>query len=153
MLDDSDAPHHSWALQAAQLWELLRDSQLLCAHVPIQKVCLLTLCVLQAPPAVQQHRARVLAASTADAAAVLQPPQRPYDPTTELLFRDFAELLVRLAALRFPQLGSLEQQVQQCLQCHLLPLAAGASGRQAAAQQPPSLLGCISSSTCSASAG
>jgi hypothetical protein len=64
------------------------------------------------------------------AAAVLQQPSHPYDPATELLFRDFSEFLVRLAAMRYPQLPRLELQVQQVLAQHLLPLLGGGAGRQ-----------------------
>jgi hypothetical protein len=71
-----------------------------------------------------------------DAAAVLQQPSYPYDPATELLFRDFCEFLVRLAAMRYPQLPRLELQVQQMLALHLLPLLGNGSGRQGGSRQP-----------------
>jgi hypothetical protein len=65
-----------------------------------------------------------------DAAAVLEQPSHPHDPATELLFRDFCEFLVRLAAMRYPQLPSLKLQVQQMLAQHLLPLLGSGTGRQ-----------------------
>jgi hypothetical protein len=70
-----------------------------------------------------------------DAAAVLQQPCHPYDPATELLFRDFCEVLVRLAAMRYPQVPRLELQVQQLLAQHLLPLLGGGAGRQGGFRQ------------------
>lgn len=45
----------------------------------------------------------------------------------QLLFRDFCEVLVRVAAARYPLLASLEMQVQQTLSYHLLPLLGGAT--------------------------
>lgn len=45
----------------------------------------------------------------------------------QLLFRDFCEVLVRVAAARYPLLPSLEIQVQQALSYHLLPLLGGAT--------------------------
>lgn len=74
--------------------------------------------------------------ASANAAAVLQQPSFPYDPATELLFRDFCEVLVRLAAMRYPQLPRLELQVQQSLAQHLLPLLGGHAGRQGGSRQP-----------------
>jgi hypothetical protein len=73
---------------------------------------------------------------SADAAAVLEQACYPYDPATELLFRDFCEFLVRLAAVRYPQLPRLELQVQQMLAQHLLPLLGGGAGRQGGSRQP-----------------
>lgn len=43
-------------------------------------------------------------------------------PATQLLFRDFCELLVRVAAARYPLLPGLDVQLQQVISCHLLPL-------------------------------
>jgi hypothetical protein len=63
-------------------------------------------------------------ARTAAAAAVLQDAAPPHDPTREVLYRDFCELLVRLAAVRFPQLATLEQRLQMLLTQYLLPLLA-----------------------------
>lgn len=73
--------------------------------------------------------------STPDAAAVLTQPEQPYEPTTELLYRDFCELLVRLSAMRYPQLSSLDQKLQQVLVQHLLPLVGGGQGRQGGGRQ------------------
>lgn len=60
---------------------------------------------------------------------MLTQPQHPYDPTIQLLYRDFCELLVRLSAVRYPQLASLEQQVQHVIAQHLLPLVGPGPGR------------------------
>lgn len=67
--------------------------------------------------------------SSPAAAGVLHEPEHPYDPTIELLYRDFCELLVRLSAVRYPQLPCLEQQVQQVITQHLLPLLGPGPGR------------------------
>jgi hypothetical protein len=72
--------------------------------------------------------------ATADAAAVVHSVQHLADPTTELLYRDFCELLVRLAPLRYPRLPSLEQQLQQLIAYHLLPLLGPNTGRLSAAR-------------------
>lgn len=69
------------------------------------------------------------ALSGTDAAAVLSQPRYPFDPTTELLYRDFCELMVRLAAVRYPQLTTLERQLQQVIIQHLLPLLGPGAGR------------------------
>eukprot|EP00775_Hariotina_reticulata_P006988 gene6988-7202_t len=122
----------SWALQCGQLWELVRDAQILCRHLQLLQVCQATLQALQPPPAIQERRQQVLA--TADAGAVVRSIQHLADPTTELLYRDFCELLVRLAPLRYPRLPSLEQQVQQLILYHLLPLLGPSSSRLSAAR-------------------
>jgi hypothetical protein len=54
-----------------------------------------------------------------------------YAASTPLLFRNFCEILVRLSAARYPLLTSLEQQLQQVISYHLLPLLGG-SARQLA---------------------
>jgi hypothetical protein len=59
--------------------------------------------------------------------AVGQPAQGLYNPGTQLTFRDFCEVLVRLAAARYPMLHSLEAQLQQVITYHLLPLLGGAA--------------------------
>lgn len=50
-----------------------------------------------------------------------------YAASTPLLFRDFCEVLVRLSAVRYPLLTSLEQQLQQVMSYHLLPLLGGSA--------------------------
>jgi len=56
---DSTARRTSWALQACQLWELLRDARLLCRHVGLQQVCCMVTRATTPPPAVLQHRQQV----------------------------------------------------------------------------------------------
>jgi hypothetical protein len=59
-LSDADTnPSSSWALQACQLWELLRDAHLLCRHVGLQQVCDIIGRAMAPPPAVLQHRQQV----------------------------------------------------------------------------------------------
>ena len=50
-----------------------------------------------------------------------------HHPARELLYRDFCELIVRLSSQRYPQLLSLEQQLQQVLSQHLVPLVASSA--------------------------
>jgi hypothetical protein len=90
--------------------------------------------------------------ATADAAAVLQQPRQPYDANTQLLFRDFCELLVRLAAARYPTLPSLEQQVQRVLAHHIMPLL-GSSLRQLAGGARTSVLSASSAAAAAAGHG
>mgnify|MGYP001809834680 CR=1 FL=1 len=59
---------------------------------------------------------------------------------TQLLFRDFCEVLVRVAAARYPLLPSLDAQLQQVITLHLLPLL-GASARQLTGFSRASMLG------------
>lgn len=68
-------------------------------------------------------------ATTAEAPAVTRQSHHLYDPNTELLFRDLCEFLVRVAAMRYPQLPCLEQQIQQLIAQNLLPLVGPASAK------------------------
>jgi hypothetical protein len=56
---DPSAARNSWALQAGQLWELLRDSQLLSRHVQLQHASELLQAALRPPPAVAERRQQV----------------------------------------------------------------------------------------------
>jgi hypothetical protein len=58
---DYAALGHSWALQACQLWELLRDANLLCRHVSLLQVGDMLRRATAPPPAVLQHRQQVRA--------------------------------------------------------------------------------------------
>jgi hypothetical protein len=58
---DPDAPRNSWALQAGQFWELLRDSQLLSRHMQLQQASQLLQAALQPPPPVAERRQQVRA--------------------------------------------------------------------------------------------
>lgn len=58
---DASALGHSWALQACQLWELLRDANLLCRHVSLLQVGDMLGRATAPPPAVLQHRQQVRA--------------------------------------------------------------------------------------------
>lgn len=91
-------------------------------------LCFAVVCALQA-----------LAAAAADQAALqqLQDPVGGYNPGKQLFFRDFCELLVRLAAARYPLLPTLEMQLQQVMSYHLLPLlnASGAARPPASASR------------------
>jgi len=82
---------------------------------------------------------QALSAVDADQAALqqLQDPVGAYNPGKQLLFRDFCELLVRLAAARYPLLPTLEMQLQQVMSFHLLPLlnASGAARPPASASR------------------
>lgn len=51
-----------------------------------------------------------------------------HDPAREVLYRDFCELLVRLAAVRFPQQATLEARLQTLLTQYLLPLLTQPAG-------------------------
>lgn len=53
-----------------------------------------------------------------------------YDPLVELSFREFAECLVRIAALRYPQLPSPARSLQVVLQQHVVPLLTSSRQRQ-----------------------
>eukprot|EP00878_Enallax_costatus_P044980 GHUV01053798.1.p1 GENE.GHUV01053798.1~~GHUV01053798.1.p1 ORF type:complete len:432 (+),score=116.05 GHUV01053798.1:471-1766(+) len=55
----TEASRNSWALQAGQLWEMLRDSQLLSRHVQLQQACEILQKALEPPPAVMEHRQQV----------------------------------------------------------------------------------------------
>ena len=46
-----------------------------------------------------------------------------HDPTLQLLFRDFCEVLVRIAHLKFRHLRSLQQRLHQLVHSHILPHA------------------------------
>jgi hypothetical protein len=50
----------------------------------------------------------------------------PHDPLAELSFRDFAEVLVRISALRYPALPGLARRLQVVLQQHVSPLLGAA---------------------------
>lgn len=56
---DSSLQQLSWALQACQVWELLRDARLLCRHVCLQQVCQMVARTTTPPPAVMQQRQEV----------------------------------------------------------------------------------------------
>lgn len=117
---DSSVHGHSWALQACQLWELLRDAHLLCRHLHLQQVCTLVQAATTPPPAVLQHRRHHQQHQTCPQASPSLADSS--SPGTQLLFRDFCELLVRLAAARYPLLPALDMQLQQVVSYHLLPL-------------------------------
>jgi hypothetical protein len=114
-------------MTAGQFWELAVDAKLLCRHLQLAHVCRMLQQVTTPPPAVQQRRQRVLA--SAGAPAVVQQPRAPYTPDQRLLFRDFCEVLVRVAALRYPTgAAGLEAQLQRLLAHNIMPLLGGGSG-------------------------
>jgi hypothetical protein len=81
------------------------------------------------PPLLTRHTsASVMQVSqTCAAAAVIQDNTATHHPARELLFRDFCELIVRLSSQRYPQHATLEQQLQQVLSQHLMPLVANSA--------------------------
>jgi len=156
----SAAARWGFGLQAAQLWELVRDVGLISRHTPLSAVDDAVALSRQPPPPVAARRQRVLAAGGAAAAAVLCdavgtwpayhlgetartgscPPASataPHDPLTELSFREFCESLVRVAARRYPQVAGLARRVQTVLQHHVAPLLSASAGAGAGARRQP----------------
>jgi hypothetical protein len=149
------APRWGFGLQLAQLWELVRDTSLVSRHTPLAAIDAAVVRAREPPPPVEARRRRVLAAGGPAAAAVLgdatgiwpvaeQLEQQsgeaaaagspaaagPHDPLTELSFREFCEVLIRIAAARYPQVPGLARRLQAVLQQHLArrpSLAAGAA--------------------------
>ena len=137
-------------LLLAQFYELCRASGLVSRHAPLRAVGAAAAAARAPPPAVAARRARVLAQGVASgaAAAVLCDPLGVWpaydasgrllpgaatcvhEPLAELPYREFAEALVRVAALRYPAQPGLARRVHLLLQAHLAPLlaAGGAAG-------------------------
>lgn len=121
MFASLETPRNSWALQACQLWELLHDAQLLCRSLQLRHVTEVQRVAL-APPHVVAVRRRAAQAVLEQAPAVLLQAEHAADPAIQLLFRDFCEVLVRVAVLRYPQLPRPELALATVLEQHLLPL-------------------------------
>lgn len=79
-------------------------------------------------------------ASAAEALQLAHAADGCYNPGTQLLFRDFCEVLVRVAAARYPLLPSLEMQLQQVMSYHMLPLLGGSSRQLAGAASRASII-------------
>ena len=55
----AELPATIWALQAGQMWEMLRDGQLLSRHLQLQQASDILQKALEPPPVVLEHRQQV----------------------------------------------------------------------------------------------
>jgi hypothetical protein len=105
---------------------------------------------MQLAAAVDSSAAAAISTAAADASSSTS--SSCCNPGTPLLFRDFCELLVRLAAARYPLLPSLEMQLQQVISYHLLPLLGG-SARQLASGARSSIIAAPAAAALGAACG
>ncbi|GFR53186.1 hypothetical protein Agub_g15934, partial [Astrephomene gubernaculifera] len=133
----------SFSLPAAALWELLGECRLLSAQLPLTAVADILAASRRVPDRLRGFRKQECPTSLDP----LSPEQRrfwehlasehtpggPHHPAADLTFRSFCEALVRIAALRFHHLPSLERRLHQTLTLHLLHLV----NKTKAAPPPP----------------
>mmetsp|Transcript_1547 Transcript_1547/g.3780 ORF Transcript_1547/g.3780 Transcript_1547/m.3780 type:complete len:812 (+) Transcript_1547:196-2631(+) len=120
----------SFTLVTCQVWELLSDVRMLSAATPIARCNEMFLMARRPPEKLKAFRKRMH--------AMLRQPSDEYDsrfweellnehkqggvhnPMAEMLFYQFCEALVRLAALRYRHLPGLEKRLHTLIHVHLI---------------------------------
>lgn len=147
----------SFCMVTAQMWELLRDCRLIGAETTLARIDALMNVARQPQRMVQEFRHEwdlVAAAEAAmegednmllvhaavDAAASescqLFQGLPPHYPATELLFREFCEVIVRLAVVRHRALPGLERRLHQLINLTLLPCTGTKKGAAPPSKTP-----------------
>ncbi|GIL82663.1 hypothetical protein Vretimale_8253 [Volvox reticuliferus] len=140
-------PRLSFSLRTAQLWELLNDCRLLSPQLTHNAIDDILATARLAPERLRHFRQQ----EAPNALVSLPPEQRRFwdylfnehmpggvhSPQADMTFRAFCEAIVRIAAMRFNHLPSLERRLHVALTQHLLHLVNKA---KAAPPAPPAPL-------------
>ncbi|GLC68653.1 Cadherin member 2 [Pleodorina starrii] len=140
----------SFSMRAAQLWDLVNDCRLLGAQLNHSTINGILATARLAPERLRHFRQQ----ESPHSPASLSPEQRRFwdylfnehapggshSPAADMTFRSFCEAIVRIAAVRFQHLPSLERRLHVTLTQHLLHLVNKAKATPPAPPAPLSVL-------------
>ncbi|GAX82124.1 hypothetical protein CEUSTIGMA_g9552.t1 [Chlamydomonas eustigma] len=140
-----NTPHNtSHALRTAQFWELLSDARLVSSSTPVSKAG--ELLILSRRPSEVLYKTRLEMEAELHVPGDMEDERfwsqlidehvlgGVHNPTAEVLFPAFCEVLARLAAIRYRSLPGVERRLDTMIKVHLLGLVAPSK-----ANSPPPL--------------